>query len=62
MRDGQEKSFDVTLGSDEALQEQQEQQQEETVNINGQDISLQDLVDMYQQYQYQQQYSPFGGR
>ena len=62
MRDGQEKSFDVTLGSDEALQEQQEQQQEETVNINGQDISLQDLVDMYQQYQYQQQYNPFGGR
>lgn len=62
VRDGQEKSFDVTLGSDEALQEQQEQQQEETVNINGQDISLQDLVDMYQQYQYQQQYSPFGGR
>ncbi|MBM6775019.1 S1C family serine protease [Olsenella profusa] len=61
MRDGQQRTFDVTLGSDEDLQQQQEQQRDETVNINGQDISLQDLIDMYQQYQ-EQQMNPFGGR
>ena len=60
MRGDQEMTFDVTLGSDEALQEQQEQQNQ-TVNVNGQDVSLEDLIDLYQQYQ-EQQYSPFGGR
>ena len=60
MRADQELTLDVTLGSDEALQEQQEQQ-EQTFNVNGQDVSLEDLIDLYQQYQ-EQQYSPFGGR
>ena len=60
MRGSEEMTFDVTLGSDEALQEQQEQQNQ-TVNVNGQDVSLEDLIDLYQQYQ-EQQYSPFGGR
>ena len=59
MRGDQERSFEVTLGSDEALQ--QEQQQEQTVDINGQDVSLEDLIQMYEQYQ-QEQNSPFGGR
>ena len=51
-------TFDVTLGSDEALQEQQEQQNQ-TVNVNGQDVSLEDLINLYEQYQ---QMNPFGGR
>ena len=58
MRGSEEKTFEVTLGSDEALQEQQEQQRNETVNVNGQDVSLEDLIELYQQYQN----SPFGGR
>ena len=61
VRGSQEMTFDVTLGSDESLQQEQQNQQEDTVQINGQDISLQDLIDLYQQYQ-EQQYSPFGGR
>ena len=58
MRGSEEMTFDVTLGSDEALQEQQEQQNQ-TVNVNGQDVSLEDLIDLYEQYQ---QMNPFGGR
>ncbi|HJB54788.1 MAG TPA: trypsin-like peptidase domain-containing protein, partial [Candidatus Olsenella avistercoris] len=61
VRGSQEMTFDVTLGSDESLQQEQQNQREDTVRINGQDISLQDLIDLYQQYQ-EQQYSPFGGR
>ena len=60
MRGDQEMTFDVTLGSDEALQEQQEQQNQ-TVNVNGQDVSLEDLIDLYQQYQERVSQS-FGGR
>ena len=59
MRGDQEKSFEVTLGSDEALQEEQ-QEQDETVNINGQEISVEDLMRLFEQYQQEQQYSPFG--
>ena len=59
MRGEKELSFDVTLGSDEALQ--QEQDDEQTVNVNGQEISLEDLIELYQQYQ-QQRNNPFGGR
>lgn len=59
MRGQKEMTFDVTLGSDEALQ--QEQENEQTVNVNGQEISLEDLIELYQQYQ-QQRNSPFGGR
>ena len=59
MRGEKELSFDVTLGSDEALQ--QEQEDEQTVNVNGQEISLEDLIELYQQYQ-QQRNNPFGGR
>lgn len=58
MRGSEEMTFDVTLGSDEALQEQQEQQNQ-TVNVNGQDVSLEDLINLYEQYQ---QMNPFGGR
>ena len=58
MRGEEEKSFEVTLGSDEALQQESE---DETVSINGQDVSIDDLIDLYQQYQ-ERQYSPFGGR
>ncbi len=58
MRGSEELTFDVTLGSDEALQQQQEEQQNQTVNVNGQDVSLEDLIELYQQYQN----SPFGGR
>ena len=58
MRGKKEMSFDVTLGSDEALQ--QEQDDEQTVNVNGQEISLEDLIELYQQYQ--QRNNPFGGR
>lgn len=58
MRGSQEMTFEVTLGSDEALQE--EQQEQETVNVNGQEISIEDLLRLYEQYQQQQQYSPFG--
>ena len=61
MRGDQEMTFDVTLGSDETLQQQQQEQQNQTVNVNGQDVSLEDLIDLYQQYQ-EQQYNPFGGR
>lgn len=59
VRGGQELTLDVTLGSDEELQQQQEQQLNETVNVNGQDVSLQDLIELYQQYQ---QMNPFGGQ
>lgn len=58
MRGSEELTFDVTLGSDEALQQQHEEQQNQTVNVNGQDVSLEDLIELYQQYQN----SPFGGR
>ena len=58
MRGDEEKSFEVTLGSDEALQQESD---DETVSINGQDVSIDDLIDLYQQYQ-ERQYSPFGGR
>ena len=58
MRGSEELTFDVTLGSDEALQQQQEEQQNQTVNVNGQDVSLEDLIELYQQYQN----NPFGGR
>ena len=58
MRGSQEMTFEVALGSDEALQEQQQEQ--ETVNVNGQEISIEDLLRLYEQYQQQQQYSPFG--
>lgn len=58
VRGSEELTFDVTLGSDEALQQQQEEQQNQTVNVNGQDVSLEDLIELYQQYQN----SPFGGR
>ena len=58
-RDGQEMTLDVTLGSDEALQEQQDKQNQ-TVNVNGQDVSLNDLINLYQQYQ-ERQLNPFGG-
>ncbi|MDM8271257.1 S1C family serine protease [Thermophilibacter provencensis] len=61
MRGSEQMTFDVTLGSDETLQQQQQEQQNQTVNVNGQDVSLEDLIDLYQQYQ-EQQYSPFGGR
>ena len=57
MRGDREMSFEVTLGSDEALQEQQEQEQ--TVNVNGQEISVEDLMRLYEQYQ-QEQSNPFG--
>lgn len=60
MRGDEQKTFEVTLGSDEALQERQEQE-DETVNVNGQEISVEDLIRLYEQYQ-QQQESPFGGR
>ncbi|MBE5023812.1 trypsin-like peptidase domain-containing protein [Olsenella sp. DSM 107455] len=56
MRGDQERTFEVTLGSDEALQEQQE---EETVTVNGQEISVDDLIRLYEQYQ-QQRNNPFG--
>ena len=59
MRGDQEMTLNVTLGSDEALQRQQEQQNQ-TVNVNGQDVSLEDLINLYQQYQ-ERQYNPFGG-
>ena len=62
MRGSEQMTFDVTLGSDETLQQQQQEQQNQTVNVNGQDVSIEDLIDLYQQYQEQQQYSPFGGR
>ena len=61
MRGSEQMTFDVTLGSDETLQQQQQEQQNQTVNVNGQDVSLEDLIDLYQQSQ-EQQYSPFGGR
>ena len=57
MRGDQERTFEVTLGSDEALQEQQ--QEEETVTVNGQEISVDDLIRLYEQYQ-QQRSNPFG--
>ena len=57
MRGDREMSFEVTLGSDEALQE--EQSQEETVNIDGQEISVDDLIRLYEQYQ-QERSNPFG--
>ncbi len=57
VRDGEELSFEVTLGSDEALQE--EEGEEETVTIDGEEISINDLIDLYQQYQ--QQMTPNGG-
>ena len=57
MRGDREMSFEVTLGSDEALQEQQEQEQ--TVNVNGQEISVEDLMRLYEQYQ-QERSNPFG--
>ena len=51
VRGEEEMSFEVTLSSDEALQEEQEQQRQETVDINGQDVSLEDLIKLYEQYQ-----------
>lgn len=60
MRGDRELSFDVTLGSDEALQQEQERG-DETVNINGREVTLDDLIDLYEQY-HEQRYSPFGGR
>lgn len=64
MRGEREMTFDVTLGSDETLQQEQQEQQEqrqETVDINGQDVSMEDLIRLYEQYQYQRQMDPFGG-
>lgn len=58
-RGDEDLTFEVTLGSDEALQEQEEQ--EETVNVDGREISLDDLIRLYEQYQ-QEQNNPFGGR
>ena len=60
MRGDEELSFDVTLGSDEALQEAEEED-DETVTIDGEEISINDLIDLYQQYQQEQQMSPNGG-
>ena len=60
MRGSEEKTFEVTLGSDEALQQEQGDD-DQTVTINGQEISLEDLIRLYQQYE-QEQRSPFGGR
>ena len=62
MRGSQELTFDVTLGSDESLQQEQEEQGDQTVNVNGQEVTIDDLIDLYQQYQQEQQMSPFGGR
>ena len=59
MRGDEELSFDVTLGSDEALQEEEEEN--ETVTIDGEEISINDLIDLYQQHQQEQQMSPNGG-
>ena len=59
MRGNEEKTFDVTLGSDEALQQEQEEQQNQTVTVNGQEVTIDDLIDLYEQYQ--QQRNPFGG-
>ena len=61
MRGDQEMTFEVALGSDEALQQEQQEQRQETVDINGQDVSMEDLIRLYEQYQYQQQMDPFGG-
>lgn len=58
MRGSEELTLDVTLGSDEEMQAQQQQQQDQTVTINGQDVSLEDLINLYQQYQQ----NPFGGQ
>lgn len=62
MRGSEELTFDVTLGSDESLQQEQEEQGDQTVNVNGQEVTIDDLIDLYQQYQQEQQMSPFGGR
>ena len=62
MRGGEELTLDVTLGSDEALQQEQQDQRDQTVNVNGQEVTIDDLIDLYQQYQQEQQMSPFGGR
>ena len=58
MRGDQERTFEVTLGSDEALQQEQTSE-EETVNLNGQEISVEDLMRLYEQYQ-QERSNPFG--
>ncbi|WP_417228829.1 S1C family serine protease [Thermophilibacter sp.] len=58
MRGDQERTFEVTLGSDEALQQEQSDE-EETVNLNGQEISVEDLMRLYEQYQ-QERSNPFG--
>ena len=58
MRGDQERTFEVTLGSDEALQQEQTGE-EETVNLNGQEISVEDLMRLYEQYQ-QERSNPFG--
>lgn len=58
MRGDQERTFEVTLGSDEALQQEQSNE-EETVNVNGQEISVEDLMRLYEQYQ-QERSNPFG--
>ena len=58
MRGDQERTFEVTLGSDEALQQEQSDE-EETVNLNGQEISVDDLMRLYEQYQ-QERSNPFG--
>ena len=58
-RGGQDQTCEVTLGSDEALQQEQEQQDNQTVTINGQEIPLSELIELYQQ---EQQLSPFIGR
>ena len=62
MRGGEELTLDVTLGSDEALLQEQQDQRDQTVNVNGQEVTIDDLIDLYQQYQQEQQMSPFGGR
>ncbi|MGQ5426103.1 S1C family serine protease [Thermophilibacter sp. ZX-H3] len=62
MRGSEELTLDVTLGSDESLQQEQEEQGDQTVNVNGQEVTIDDLIDLYQQYQQEQQMSPFGGR
>ena len=58
MRGDQERTFEVTLGSDEALQQEQSNE-EETVSLNGQEISVDDLMRLYEQYQ-QERSNPFG--
>ena len=60
-RGDEDLTLEVTLGSDEALQEQQQNESDQTVNVNGQNVSLEDLIRLYEQYQ-QEQSNPFGGQ